>query len=383
MAIRALPRRHRVLSRQGKSGAGVVERPVGPRRGVMALLASRRQVRGRVRYGRDCVVVVRLVTGDAGRIRDVVVAVDVAIRTLPRRHHVRSGQRERRLRVIEGRRLPCARRVAGFASLGESSRHVIGIRCPLEILQVARHAGRARQVVIPVHVAIGTLPWRHRVLPRQGEVHRAVIERRRRPSRRAVALVASRREIRRHVARIGRLLEVRQVAAHARRSRQIVVIAHVAIRTLTRRHGVHPRQREPRRVVIELRVQPVIRGVARVAGHSELAGCVIRVIRVQVIGLVTRITLRRHRLELAGGAVLVTRIAIHRRMRSGERETVIVILDLLHRDLPAANRVALFAIRAQLPAMDVGVAVLAALPHTGEDRLDVALRTRYGLVHAP
>lgn len=86
------------------------------------------------------------------------------------------------------------------------------------------------------------------------------------------------------------------------------------------------------------------------------------------------IALRRHRLELAARGSLVTGIAVYGRMRSGQREAIIVLLHLLHRDLPSTEGVALLAICSQLPLVDVGMAVLAALSNTGEHWPDVALR---------
>ncbi len=100
-----------------------------------------------------------------------------------------------------------------------------------------------------------------------------------------------------------------------------------------------------------------------------------------VVRLVARIALRGHRLELAVRSTLVTGIAVDRGMRSGEREAVIVLLNLLHRDLPSADSVTLFAVGSQLPPVNIGVAVLAALPHVGEDRLHVALNAGDGLMH--
>ena len=66
-----------------------------------------------------------------------------------------SGQRESGLGVIKGRWLPGCGGVADFAGLRESAGHVIRIRGPLEIFEVARHASRAGQVVVVVDVAIG------------------------------------------------------------------------------------------------------------------------------------------------------------------------------------------------------------------------------------
>src|ERR1700752_3808152 len=101
--------------------------------------------------------------------------------------------------------------------------------------------------------------------------------------------------------------------------------------------------------------------MASLARHGELAGRVIGIGGSQIVGLMAGIALRRHRLKLAVGRVLVTGIAIDSGMRPGQRKAVVMALDLLHRDLPSANGVALLAIGAQLPPVDVGVAILAAL----------------------
>ena len=75
-------------------------------------------------------------------------------------------------------------------------------------------------------------------------------------------------------------------------------------------------------------------------------------------------------------------VAIHRGVRSGQRKAVVVLLDLLNRNLPSANRVALLAIGSQLPPVNIRVAVLASLPNVGEHRLYVALGAGHRLVHA-
>lgn len=95
-----------------------------------------------------------------------------------------------------------------------------------------------------------------------------------------------------------------------------------------------------------------------------------------------RVALGRHRLKPAGGRTFVAGIAIHRRVRPGEGESIVMLLDLLDGDLPAANCVALLAIRSQLPLVNVGMAILAALAHVREHRLHVALDARHRLVHA-
>jgi len=100
------------------------------------------------------------------------------------------------------------------------------------------------------------------------------------------------------------------------------------------------------------------------------------------IARVARIAIRGHRLEFAISRALMARIAVHRRVCPGQREPIVVLLHLLNRDLPAANGVALLAVRSQLALVNVGVAVLAAQPHVAEHRLHVTLCAGNGLMHA-
>jgi len=74
MATRA--RRGQVRPRQREARCCVIERRVGPQHCVMALFAGGWEAI--VVHRRLCVVVIRLVAGDAGRRRNVVVIVDMA-----------------------------------------------------------------------------------------------------------------------------------------------------------------------------------------------------------------------------------------------------------------------------------------------------------------
>jgi hypothetical protein len=64
-------------------------------------------------------------------------------------------------------------------------------------------------------------------------------------------------------------------------------------------------------------------------------------------------------------------------MCSRQRETVVVLLDLLDGYLPAPNRVALLAIRPELTAVNIGVAVLTALSSVREHWLHMALNASH------
>ena len=91
----------------------------------------------------------------------------------------------------------------------------------------------------------------------------------------------------------------------------------------------------------------------------------------------TRNALRGQRLKLAGRGAFVAGIAIHRCMRPGEREPIVVLLNLLYGYLPSSHGVTLFTVCSQLAFVNVRVAILAALTNIGENRLDVALRASH------
>jgi hypothetical protein len=147
------------------------------------------------------------------------------------------------------------------------------------------------------------------------------------------------------VIRICGPLIVFQMASNASSIGEVVVIVHVAIDTLPWRVGVPARQRKPNRRVIELRVQPVVRQVARCTVGGEMRGDVVRVAGPLEICGVTGETLDRQRFKFTLGGAFVAGVAGDGRVGSCQRKAVIMLLDLLHRNLPSADGVALFAIR--------------------------------------
>jgi len=220
-------------------------------------------------HRRNRVVVVVLVAAHAGRIRDVVVVVDVAISTLPRRYRVRAGQRKSGAVVIEGGIQPACGVVTGVAGLREIGGHVIRVRRALIVLQMATDAGRGIQVVVVVDVAIGALPRRHGVHAGQRKAGAVVIEGGVQPACGVVTRIASLRKIGGHVVRVRRALIVLEVAAHAGAGVQAVVVVDVAIGALPGRHGVHAGQGEAGRGVVKFAVGPLHRVVALLAGRRK------------------------------------------------------------------------------------------------------------------
>jgi len=79
----------------------VVKHSVRPQHRVVTQFASRRESRRNVVHRRESVVVISLMATHAGRSGDVVVAVDMATRTLQWWHHVRSSEGETGGRMVE------------------------------------------------------------------------------------------------------------------------------------------------------------------------------------------------------------------------------------------------------------------------------------------
>lgn len=173
----------------------VIKSGVGPRGGVMAILTSGgKELWLRSVAGIGRVVVVGLVASDAGGGQGRVVVVHVAITALSRRHSVRSGERECRVVVVEGRVGPDGGVVAKFAGGRESSRavrRIVGIRVILLMTGVAE---RAVQRIVIVDMAIGAKARRHRVRTGELESGCGVIERSIAPENRVVAGFACQRE---------------------------------------------------------------------------------------------------------------------------------------------------------------------------------------------
>ena len=70
-------------------------------------------------------------------------------------------------------------------------------------------------------------------------------------------------------------------------------------------------------------------------------------------------------------------------MCAGQWEAIVVLLNLLHSNLPTADGVARLTVGTELPFVNIGVTVLAPLAHIAENRLQMALRAGHRRVHAP
>ena len=284
------------------------------------------------------------VTRNAGCRRDVVIVVHVAIRTLAWRNRVRSRQREVHGRVVETGGLPGSGRMACLASLWEVAGHMVRVRCTLKILQMAPDARGAVQRVVVIDVTIGALARWHRMHAGQSKSRRGMVKLAVAPLHGVMALLAGRGKTC-VCDRGGGASEIFLVTGETLSGGEVVVIVHVAVDTLPGRHRVAAGQRKPDRGVVELRVQPVVRQVAGCTVGGEMRSDVIRIRAALEICGVTGKALCRHRLKLTLGCAFVASVACDGRVGSCQRKAVIMLLDLLHRNLPSADCVALLAIR--------------------------------------
>jgi hypothetical protein len=133
---------------------------------------------------------------------------------------------------------------------------------------------------------------------------------------------------------------------------------------------------------IEACSQPTVKGMARFAGSSKLRAGVGRIGRFLILLQVARCASRRKTLELPNRSALVAVLALHGGVSAEKREAILVILNLLNSIVPTENRVALRAVRAHFPLVNIGVAILTILAHVCEYRFYVALRALNFLVHA-
>ena len=100
----------------------------------------------------------------------------MAVCAQTRRHGVTPRKWEAGTAVIEDSIRPRTRVVALIASLWKAGRDMIGVGSPLIVLQMTRHAGRARQGVVIAHMAVDALTRWNRVQAGQGKPRAVVIE---------------------------------------------------------------------------------------------------------------------------------------------------------------------------------------------------------------
>ena len=272
--------------------------------------------------------------------------------------------------------------MALLTSLREPGRHVIRIRGAIEILDVAGGAVRRRSHELPIDVALctahadmraGQRKFRKCIVVKAGRIPRAAV----------MASLARGRESSLGMRRVGGLVEICHVTADAgcRRTHKLPAnVAGIAIQG-----GMSTDQGEAGKLqVIELGSKPVIHGVALFAGGRQIQCNVIDTerFRIHEIALVAGEAHRGQSLELSHRSILVTGIAVHSGVGANQWEAVQVLINLLNGDMPALDGMALFAICAHLPLMNISVAVRALRAHIRKHHLGVTLRARDSFVQS-
>ncbi len=79
---------------------------------------------------------------------------------------------------------------------------------------------------------------------------------------------------------------------------------------------------------------------------------------------------------------LVTGITVHCRMRPNQREAVLMLIDVVDRDLPSDVAMAEIALGGILSAVDIRVAVLTLIADFREHEVTVAILATNALVHS-
>ena len=279
------------------------------------------------------VVVVGLVAGDAGRLIQLVIAVDVTIAAGARRHGVRTGQGPPGGGVIESAVHPVDGVVTGVAGRGKACLNVVHRRRGVVVVVlVAAHARSIGEVVVAIDVAVAASARRYGVRASEGPAGGGVIKRAIHPVDGVMAALAGGGEMGPNVVdrRLG-VVVIGLVAADARSIGEVVVAIDVAVGAGARWHGVRTREGPAGGGVIERGIHPVGGVMAGGAGGGEMGPSVVhRRLRFVVVGLVTRNAGR------VGDGVIVVDVAVgagarRHRVRAGQRKARLGVIETRRR----------------------------------------------------
>jgi hypothetical protein len=78
----------------------------------------------------------------------------------------------------------------------------------------------------------------------------------------------------------------------------------------------------------------------------------------------------------------VARFTVNRRVRADQREAILVVTNRRYRYLPTLDGMTRFAIRAELAAVNIRMAVRTFLSHVCKNEFHMALRALHFFVHA-
>ncbi len=96
---------------------------------------------------------------------------------------------------------------------------------------------------------------------------------------------------------------------------------------------------------------------------------------------VARIALRRQPLKLSRRCSFVARFAVDSRVRTDQREAILVVANRRDRNVPALDGMTRLAIRSELSPVNVRVAIRAFLSHVCKNEFHVTLDALHFFVH--
>lgn len=270
--------------------------------------------------------------------------------------------------------------MAGSARLRKTGRDVIGIGGLLEVGKVAALAGggRAGEAAVDMTLCAGNVDVRAGERKRS---HCVVVKLGAEPRGGAMAARTILRKAGRGVIGIFRRGIVLGMATETVGRSALVMPARVAGEAVQARVSAGEGEAGGARV-IKVRARPTVHGVAGLALRGQVGRFVVGHRRALKGGAMARKTLCGKALELPGGRALVAREAILQGMGAQQRKAVLVLLHGLQRDFPAFYRVALLALRAELSAVNIGMAVRALRAHVGENQARVTQAALHGFMHA-
>lgn len=157
---------------------------------------------------------------------------------------------------------------------------------------------------------------------------------------------------------IGGAREIGRVAAEAIRGDALEFVSNVATRA--RKSLMRSNQRESGEpVVIEFRSQPCVHAVAVPAIGGQSCGFMIQAGRPVVIGQMATGAISREARIHATRRALVAAFASRCRMCPEQRKAIPMVLRCTRVGTPSLHRMAAFALRPELAAVDIGMAVRA------------------------
>lgn len=213
--------------------------------------------------------------------------------------------------------------------------------------------------------------------------HRIVVELSIQPGGRGVTLRTGLREPQADVIGILGIVEVCLVTTDAIRRRPLEATADMARKAIQRCMG-SGQWKSCQLPVIEAGAQPRVKAaVALLARGRESARLMIGSGRAHESSGVANDAISGQSFELPCRRTRVTGITLQNRVCPEKRKTILVFANRTQRYHPPIHGVALFALGAHLPSMDIGVTIGALVSYIREHQVHVTLRAANVLMHSP